>query len=105
MTEIKTAIKAYEDGISRFKINLTRWNQIKGMLKAFKEEGVPAPKRYKENAEDVLVQVVSFRMFIKLQRKKYDINFLQKKLDKYVSMEEYEKAIPYRDRLNVLKAE
>lgn len=105
MTEIQENIKAYEEGLARFKVNLARWNQIKKLLKVFRSEGLPAPKRYLENAEEVLVQVVSFRMFIKPQRKKYDLEFLQKKMNKHVAAEEYEKAVPYRDRINFLKGE
>lgn len=88
--------------IQRFNFQLQRWKQIKGLLKAFRNEHFEAPKGFQANAEKALIHILSIRQKIRSQRKKYDIDFLREKMEKYVALEQYEKAVPFRDRLNYL---
>lgn len=73
------------------------------MLISFREENFKAPDGFLQDAEEVLIQVLSFRRIIKENREQYDLEFLQEKLDKYVATEKYEKAVPIRDQINLLK--
>jgi len=103
MTSIQQKRQELKSDIRRFEFQLQRWKNVRSVLISCKRENLEPPKGFKHQAELALVYVVAIRQSLRVKRQQYDIEYLESKMEKYVAAEQYEKAVPLRDRILFLK--